>query len=394
MKVVHIVPDAIFIDSVISFFDEIANDNLFYCIVKNRQYELKLIKKKNRIILILENELLSVFDDKDNYDVVYFHSLPVNLYKYVIEIPNGKKVVWSSWGFDIYCSDGMFPQICNIDLYKPITKSYIYPNIRKSYIKIAKQILKKIILPVRCYSEKRQYNKKRKNAIDLQRQVLSRIDYCSTILDVEFDIIKRYPCFNAKILPSPYVDRIDNRSIAAMNSECMEYILLGNSADPSNNHLDLISLLNKRHIKDKIYVPLAYGDAKNREYLINILSDDENYIIQDNFMPRDEYMNVIRDAKVVVMGHLRQQALGNIINSLLYGHKVFLYEDSIAYKFFVSKGVYVFSIDKDLCQSEIDTPLEDYKIDYNRSFVLRNWDYDSRVEAFRKVLCEETINNK
>ena len=392
MRVLHIMYDTIFVDDIIDFFYETGSENLFYCIVPNSEYKLRSIKKKSSVILILGNDLLNLFLNEDMYDIVYLHSMPVSLYKYVVVIPQGKKVIWSSWGFDIYCSNGLFPQICDIDLYKPLTKLFLYPSEKKNHIAIVKHIIKNIFFPLRCYRDKMRNKKIKKEAILLQNRALSRIDYCSTILDVEFDIIKRHPCFYAKILPSPYMAGMDSRSIATLNSKGAEYILLGNSADPSNNYLDLISLLDKRHIKDKIYIPLAYGDAKTKEYLINILNVNEKYIIQDKFLPREEYMNVIREAKVVVMGHLRQQALGNIINSLLYGHKVFLYEDSVAYKFFVSKGVYVFSIDKDLCQSEIDTPLEDYKIDYNRSFVLRNWDYDSRLEAFRKVLCKR--NNK
>lgn len=387
LNITHIVYDEKFIDGVMSFFDDVKTNNTFYCIVSSFPYELKYIKKRERVILILEKELVAIINNCMNYDAIYFHCLPAQLYKYVVAIPNDKKVIWSSWGSDIYYPNGLFPEICKVELYKPQTKSYLYPQQKISYFEFAKHVIKNIVFPVRCYRERKCSKKQKEDAILLQKQVLKRIDYCSTVIDSEYDMLANQDSFTAKMIPSPYVMKRNIRETDDLNFDKTDYILLGNSADPSNNYLDLILLMENRHIKNKIYLPLAYGNAKNKEYLIKKLGDNEKYILQKSFVSIDEYWSILKNARVVVMGHIRQQALGNITQSLYYGHKVFLYEDSIAYKYFIANGVYVFSIEKDLFQYEIDVPLERYKIEYNRNFILRTWDYDNRVKTLREILC-------
>lgn len=388
-KVIHIVYDEKFIDATISFFDDVGTENCFYCIVPTEKFELQYIKKKDRVVCIIEADLWNLINSREKYDYIYFHALPMQLYKYVIEIPKEKKVVWSSWGYDIYYSSGVFSPICDINLFKPLTKSYLNPR-NFTAIGFIKRIIKNIIFPMRTYKQKKIEKEQRRDALTMQTQVLSRIDYCSTVIDTEFDMIMANKSFRAKMIPSPYVLKRDMSSVKDMFFDSAGYILLGNSADPSNNYLDVISLLKKRHIKNKIYMPLAYGNVRNKEYLIEKFGGTDNYIIQDNFISFEEYSSIIKKTCAVIMGHIRQQAMGNITESLFYGHKVFLYEDSVAYKFFVANGVYVYSIERDLFQSEIDTPLEKEKIEYNRNFVLNHWDYDSRVKVMRETLCEKS----
>lgn len=385
MRIVHIVYDEKFIDDVISFFDDVRTENTFYCIAPAENYELRYIKKKESVTLILERDLLSLIYDEGKYDAIYFHALPMQLYKYVIEIPRDKKVVWSSWGYDIYYSIGAYSPICEVDLYKPLTKSYQIPS-KFSLAGFTKDIIKHIIFPARIYKQKKIEKEQRRNALELQNRVLARVDFCSTVLDTEFDMIKRIPNFKAKKIPSPYMIRRDKKSIEDVDFENTEYILLGNSADPSNNYLDIISLLEKRHIKNKIYMPLAYGDVRNKDYLINKFGNNKQYIIQDKFIPYEEYSLILKKTRAVIMGHIRQQAMGNITDSLLNGRKVFLYEDSLVYKFLVAGGVNVFSIEKDLNPAAIDSPLEKEMVEYNRNFVLHIWCYDNRVKKMRDML--------
>ena len=48
------------------------------------------------------------------------------------------------------------------------------------------------------------------------------------------------------------------------------------------------------------------------------------------------------------MNHYRPQALGNIITALWIGARVFMSERSIQYEYFKTKGIVLFSIEKEL----------------------------------------------
>ena len=189
-----------------------------------------------------------------------------------------------------------------------------------------------------------------------------------------------------KYYPSPYIAKNRNTGKIDVDKENANYILVGNSADPSNNYLDVLALIDKRKIRNKIYMPLAYGISKNKSYLTELFANNDKYIIQDTFVSRDEYDKILKKCRVAVMGHTRQQAMGNILYFLAHGLKVFLYKESIAYKFFKENGVHIFSIEDELCQEEIDTPLEDFKKDFNIRFVLCNWDYDKRVSMVSNII--------
>ncbi len=385
MRIVHFFTDEKFIDAAMSFFDDVGCENIFMCIVTYLPYELLYIKNKSRVNLVLENDVFSILHSVDAYDTVCFHSLPITWYKYILEVPRGKKVMWSSFGFDIYYSNGGYPAVYNMEIYKPLTNK-LYGIKRVSLFDLLKTIVKWCILPIRQYRIYSNNKKKRKELIDFQTQVLQRIDYCSTILQSEFALIKDRLKVGIKYYPSPYISKNRNIGKIDVDKENADYILVGNSADPSNNYLDVLALIDKRKINNKIYMPLAYGNGKNKSYLTDMLSKNDRYIIQDTFITRDEYEKILKKCRVAVMGHTRQQAIGNILYFLAHGLKVFLYKESITYKFFKENGVYIFSIEDDLCQEEIDAPLEAFKIDFNIRFVLNNWNYNERVSVFRDII--------
>lgn len=385
MKIIHFINDEKFIDAAMSFFDDVGCENTFICIVSSLPYDLLYIKNKSRVNLVLDNDVLNILHNVEVYDMVCFHSLPITWYKYVLEVPKEKEVMWSSFGFDIYYPMGGCPAIHNMEIYKPITKK-LYGSQRTSLFGLLKTIVKWSVLPIRQYRIYSNNKKKREELINFQTQVVQRIDFCSTILQSEFALIKDRLKVGIKYYPSPYISRNINIVKVDVDKENADYILVGNSADPSNNHLDVLRLISKRKINNKIYMPLAYGNGKNKLYLIELFANNDKYIIQDTFVARDEYDKILKKCRVAVMGHTRQQAIGNILYFLAHGLKVFLYRESITYKFFKEKGVYVFSIEDDLCQEEIDAPLEDFKMDFNIRFVLSNWDYDERVSMVRNII--------
>lgn len=134
-------------------------------------------------------------------------------------------------------------------------------------------------------------------------------------------------------------------------------LLIGNSADPSNNHDEIFYHLSQ--IKDhniKLVCPLSYGDS---DYALKVaqtgkklFGDAFNPIL--DFIPFNDYLTMLSEIDIAVFAHKRQQGMGNIITLLGLGKKVYLREDVTSCDTFAELGIRVFAID-DLNLTPIDS---------------------------------------
>ena len=123
-------------------------------------------------------------------------------------------------------------------------------------------------------------------------------------------------------------------------------ILIGNSADTSNNHLEMLELLSEFSVEDvKVYCPLSYNGNPN---YINTVVNKGKEIFKEKFIPilsmipTEDYAIFLNEIDVVVMNHRRQQGLGNIIPLLYLGKKVFVRSDASSFSFLVEAGCIIF----------------------------------------------------
>jgi hypothetical protein len=124
------------------------------------------------------------------------------------------------------------------------------------------------------------------------------------------------------------------------------YIQIGNSADPSNNHLEVFKKLEKyKDKKIEIICPLSYGNPKYRELIIQegirLFGDKFNPIVE--FMPFNKYLELLAKIDIAIFNHERQQAMGNITNLLGLGKKVYIKDDITTWDFCIDHGLKVFS---------------------------------------------------
>lgn len=127
-------------------------------------------------------------------------------------------------------------------------------------------------------------------------------------------------------------------------------ILLGNSASPTNNHLEGFDLLQKFDLGEKtIFAPLSYGYPRYRRAIISRGKNlfPNNFFPITSFLPLEEYNQILSRCGIVIMNHYRPQAMGNIIASLYMGAKVFL-NNTDAYRYFKKLGCHIFLIEDDL----------------------------------------------
>lgn len=121
-------------------------------------------------------------------------------------------------------------------------------------------------------------------------------------------------------------------------------LLVGNSADPTNNYLDAFLWLKKQIRKlsrpIKIYAILSYGDSHNRDEVIKEGKRTFGDIFEPitTFMGRDEYLKFINSIDVFVMYHNRQQACGNIMTAITLGKPVVMKSCSPIYQMMKEQG--------------------------------------------------------
>jgi hypothetical protein len=127
------------------------------------------------------------------------------------------------------------------------------------------------------------------------------------------------------------------------------WILVGNSATETNRH-ELVFDKLKRFKDDNIrlIVPLSYGNDEYRKRIFEVgrreFSNKFYPIVE--FLPFEQYLNIIFNIDIAIFFHNRSQAMGNIIQILGLGKKIFLdRNNNPLYQLFRNLGVKVYDFE-------------------------------------------------
>ncbi|MBN3966971.1 TDP-N-acetylfucosamine:lipid II N-acetylfucosaminyltransferase [Pseudomonas gregormendelii] len=367
MKILHLADDEKFIDLAIKTFEVAAPDqNDLY--VYSR-HPLRLVKSRASIPSKLS--LLTGYLAKkiNQYDLVIIHSLNPAWYPSILKLNRNIPIVWIGWGYDYY--------------------DIIYSSPKQMLLPLTKQRMKEIQTTGSLYSK---IKSKLKNLITStsKTKVIERINYFSPVLPAEFDLVKNmfsgtkfpeYIFWNYGNLEEDLVRGFTDSQVTG------NAILVGNSASLENNHLDTFSLLSNTGFQKRFLVcPLSYGDARYRDLLTKIGRDRFGELFKPlvDFVPIDLYVRTLESCGFVIMNHVRQQAVGNIVIMLYLGAKVFLRRECPTFEFFHSQGAIIFSVQQleqnpDLLNAKLDQ--QSMKI--NRSIVMKNW---SKASSDKKTM--------
>ena len=161
-------------------------------------------------------------------------------------------------------------------------------------------------------------------------------------------------------------------------------ILVGNSADPSNNHIEVLDKLRAFRDEDIcIYSPLSYGD---RGYAMEIYAYGKE-VFGDKFVPmldfksREEYISLLEKIDIAAFNHQRQQGMGNIITLLGLGKTVYMRNDITSWEMFFDFGIIVRDIEMfSLVRNDEKTQSG------NRHFVASFFSKEKLVDQWRRIL--------
>jgi len=188
----------------------------------------------------------------------------------------------------------------------------------------------------------------------IKKQVIKHIEHFVTYIKGDYELAKKWygatgkyhECF---MYPSNLYKEYD---IKPKEHDTIN-IQLGNSADPSNNHIDVLKQLTKYKDENiKIFVPLSYGDEEYAQEVIKYGKEifADKFIPLTEFMPFEKYLEFLGGIDIAIFAHKRQQAMGNTITLLGLGKKVHMRSDITPWQLFKEIDVKVF----DVANIEID----------------------------------------
>ncbi|QJR81849.1 TDP-N-acetylfucosamine:lipid II N-acetylfucosaminyltransferase [Alteromonas pelagimontana] len=159
-------------------------------------------------------------------------------------------------------------------------------------------------------------------------------------------------------------------------------IQVGNSADPTNNHVDVFQQLHPIIAGNtKILCPLSYCDENNAQTVVSQGKQffGNRFIPILQYLSLKSYLEILRNVDFAIFHSCRQQGFSNMINLLGMGKKVFINDKSNLCKYFTSLGVTFFSsYNIELSPIDKDAALKNQKI------ILDNFTEDSLVYSLRK----------
>lgn len=158
-------------------------------------------------------------------------------------------------------------------------------------------------------------------------------------------------------------------------------IQVGNSADPSNNHIEALEkLLPFKNDNICIFVPLSYG---SKEHTLQVIKQGKEWFGDKfkpltEFMPFEEYLSFLGSIDIAIFNHKRQQAMGNTITLLGLGKTVYIRSDTSQWSFLKEKNIKVGDID-------LLSSLECYEKKENIEYVKEYFSLDNYKKQLTKL---------
>ena len=183
----------------------------------------------------------------------------------------------------------------------------------------------------------------------IKKQVVKRMGHFITYIKGDYELVKEWygavgeyhECF---MYPSNLYKEVD---IQPKKHDTIN-IQIGNSADPTNNHLDILEKLEKyKDEKIKIFAPLSYGNMEYAQEIANKGKElfGDKFVAMLDFMPFEKYLEFLGEIDIAIFAHKRQQAMGNTITLLGLGKKVYLRNDVTPFETFKDINVKVFDVE-------------------------------------------------
>jgi dTDP-N-acetylfucosamine:lipid II N-acetylfucosaminyltransferase len=161
-------------------------------------------------------------------------------------------------------------------------------------------------------------------------------------------------------------------------------LMIGNSATATNQHEQVFEALAP-HWKPgmRIYCPLSYGDASYAEHIARLGQErfGANFIALRTFLSLDEYNRILNEVDVVLFGHNRAQAMGNLISLVSMAKKIYLTPGTSQWALFERLGIQVY----DIGQLQSLAHLDSDTLERNAAIALERFSELRLAEQYRSL---------
>ena len=364
-RILHILADDKFSDYSFEQFENVDVSSDYVLIVTEGEEQLVRHRDKMKVMRHGDAAYNEMLESLPNYTALILHGM-FWAYDYDIltRIPSTTKVAWVNWGGEIYGRKDVY-----YDFLSPRSRVMEFLHSWKSRL--------------------------RKNSYDshyeLPLDVFRRVDYCMTDEQEEFEYAKNYlQSPNLKHLFYNYYT-LEDMVGPLIDKRCSgNNIFMGNCGANECNYWDAMPKISKLKDKgQKVIIPLGYGApwVKNMVLRWGKWLFYENFMPLMDFLPREQYNELICGCSTMVMPHYAPRAQGNIITALWLGMRVYLSEHNMTYQHFKRLGCTVYSIEKDLKRSNKErfTPMTDEELEHNREILYATYSRESTMKAVQHI---------
>jgi hypothetical protein len=326
LKIIHIHTDIKFLYLSKSFYSD-----------QTRNTEVLILKDDGGVGYLKNLKNLVIFHDDvwvlsklkricEINDVVVLYDLDYLKVSLVNSLNSTQKIIWRFFGHEIYND---FRDLFLSDR----TKSKLEPrkfnviNRAQSYFKLQSYY------KIRKYIFGYKYNK---------YLAIGRIDYMLCLFREEYEKLLEIVGFMPDFIQAPlFSDKasFNERLLSKKNK-----IIIGNSKNFYNNHLDILEELPVGDGVEYI-LPFSYGYDCLYSENVRELATRNGIELLEIFLSVDEYLNLIRESSAICSNAYRQMAIGNLLMALETGSKIYLNKKNPAYIFFKRRGFLVYDIE-------------------------------------------------
>lgn len=348
MENLHILTPSIFTKPYINFVNKnfSQEEHVFFIVTDDYDYlrdtdenVIQISKNFNSLVLLIKG----LYTSKK----VHLHSLFMTKVVILLYLQPWllKKCYWVIWGADLYC-----------------------------YLRERKTIKSKVYESIR-------------------RKVIRNIGNLITHIKGDYELAKKWYRAKGKyyysfMYPSNMYKEYNLSTIKKVNDK--KYIQVGNSADPTNNHIEVFEKLLPFTDKNfEIICPLSYGDKKYANYVIQKGKEmfGEKFTPLTEFMPFEKYLEILAKIDIAIFNHRRQQAVGNITTLLSLGKKIYIRDDITTWEFCKEHGLKVYSTNSEL--NSLFEPMEENDCNINHQNIKKHFSEKNLIKDWNKIFDAE-----
>lgn len=325
-KIFHIHSDPKFLHDINRYSNENFS-NVLIVIGEKANYR-KEYHDNALFFLPTNNNLEKIKNLCENADLVIINDLNSFKAKLVLLLPNNIKIGWRFFGYELY-SKKKYSFLSS-------KSRRLFWNERELIYKLYKQQIKDYLqmngLPI--LGIKTSFIK-----------AIERINFINCICEEEYYFIKKlYPHISIPLLVKLSLSK--QTSSYDLDNQKFNTIILGNSRDSYNNHIDLLNAIQKSSASYGSFKMLfSYGiEDFYTKKIREIASTINNVEVIEEFMNLEDFHLLYKSSKTFVHNSYRQMALGNIFIALRNGVKVYLAEQNILKGWLLKNGILIFSV--------------------------------------------------